>query len=103
MPNVIFDAVNLELRNDVSFFQQYPTRPFDIRWIAEQGVIVTAGMVLGHFVWPDQPEAITVIVAPAACEGRIVQIHREIELDLLGDGPSQVLLELGPVVEPQTG
>jgi hypothetical protein len=94
MGNVVFDATTGTLSGDFNFFQPLDSRPLNLQWSTTEGAEVTEGMVLGRFEWPDQPESNLVIIAPPACSGRVLRVHHDVQLDLLGDRPPQVLLEI---------
>lgn len=95
MSSVTIDRANGELRNVVSFFQAFDSRPDDIRWDVSVGDAIEPGEEIGRFVWPDQPEH-AAIVAPSECRGTVIDLNRGVICRFLGRSPSQVLLRIEP-------
>jgi hypothetical protein len=93
MANVVFDPINGELRNDVSFFCRFGSCPEDIRWCVKPGDLVSPGEPLGRFVWPDEPSHAD-IIAPQGCRGTVTLVHRSVVCRFLGRSPAQVLLAI---------
>lgn len=93
MSSVTIDRANGELRNDVSFFRAFDSRPDDIRWRVKEGDAIEPGDEIGRFVWPDEAER-AAIVAPPECRGTVLAVNRGVICRFLGRSPSQVLLRI---------
>jgi len=88
--SVTFDALNRELRNVVSYFED--AVPDNLRWTIDSHVHIVPGATLGYWDWPDGTA--TAIVAPPGCDGFIIDISDRVSCPLLGTPPSQYLLIL---------